>query len=418
MHGILSVRRVAAIGSVALTLASCSMDVSNPSVVDASTIDPLADARVFSLSAQQDFYVAYSGQGSQSGNLINISAVYSNETWTGAVRNETIDIARHVIVDTNLDLNSQFWVPLQTAVATNDQVLSVLKGTPTFNSDIAVARASLWSGFAVALLGEIFCEGTLHVGPALTPAQLQDSAIVRYQQAITVAGSITSAEATKILNTARVGLARAYLQKGDNANALTTANLVPAAFVATTVHVDDAQARGRLGNGVYLLSSGNTQVVATPYRLLADPRVPFVDANANAQDGVTRLYRQTKYTGITAPVRIASGLEARYIAAEAQLKTGGNTAPALALIAERRAAGNQGAFTGTTTAEVLAELMNQRARDFWLEGKHLGDIIRNPTAAALVPPAGSPFYRANFGNFAPLTCLPVPFVEKANNPNY
>lgn len=417
MHDILSVRRVAVIGAVALTLTGCSMDVSNPSVVDASTIDPLADARVFSLSAQQDFYVAFAGQGSQSGNFINISAVVSNETWTGAVRNETIDMARHVIIDTNLDLNSQFWVPLQTAAATNDQVLSVLEGAPTFNSDIAVARASLWSGFAVELLGEVFCQGVLHVGPALTPAQMQDSAIVRFQQAITVAGNLTGAEATKILNAARVGLARAYLQKGDNANAVTTANLVAPAFVATTVHVDDAQQRARVGDGVFLLSSGTTQVVATPYRALADPRVPFVDGNANAQDGVTRLYRQTKYANITAPVRIASGLEARYIAAEAQLKIG-STAPALALIAERRAAGNQGAFTGTTTAQVLAELMDQRARDFWLEGKHLGDVIRNPTAAALVPPAGSPFYRANFGNFAPLTCLPVPFAEKANNPNF
>ena len=418
MHSSLSVRGVAAVGIAALALAGCNTDVSNPGVVDAATIDPVADARVFSLSAQQDFYVAYAGQGGQSGNYINISAVYSNETWTGAVRNETIDISRHVIVDTNIDLNGQFWVPLQVAIGTNDQVLSVLKGTPTFNTDIAVARASLWSGYSIALLGEAFCQGALHVGPALTPVQMQDSAIVRFQQAITVAGAITSAEATKILGAARVGLARAYLQKGDNANALATANLVAPTFVATTAHIDDAQARGRLGDGVFLLSSGNTQVVATPYRLLADPRVTFVDAGGNAQDGVTRLYRQTKYAAITAPVRIASGLEARYIAAEAQLKINGSTAPALALIAERRTAGTQPPFTGTTTQQVLAELMDQRARDFWLEGKHLGDVLRNPTAAALVPPAGSPYYRPTFGTFQPLTCLPVPFAEKANNPNF
>jgi len=118
------------------------------------------------------------------------------------------------------------------------------------------------------------------------------------------------------------------------------------------------------------------------------------------------------------PVRIASGLEARYIVAEAQLKINGNTAPALALIAERRTAGNQPAFAGTTTAQVLAELMDQRARDFWLEGKHLGDVLRNPTAAALVPPAGSPFYKPELGNFLPMACLPVPFAEKANNPNF
>ena len=263
-----------------------------------------------------------------------------------------------------------------------------------------------------------FCQGVLHVGPALTPAQTLDSAIVRFQQAIAIAGPLTSAEAVKITNAARVGLARAYLQKGDNANALTAANLVPAAFVATTVHVDDAQQRTRLGNNVYLTSSGTTQIAAGLYRALNDPRVTSVDAGINAQDARNRLFRQTKYPAVTSPIRVASGLEARYIAAEAQLKINGTTAPALTLIAERRAAGNQPAFTGTTTAAVLAELMDQRARDFWLEGKHLGDVLRNPTAAALVPPAGSPFYKAELGNFLPMACLPVPFAEKANNPNF
>jgi hypothetical protein len=399
-------------------LAGCSMDVKNPNSIEASTIDPVADARVFSLSAQQNFYVAYAGQGTQNGNYINISGIYSNELWSGAVRNETNDMARHVIVDTNLDLNSQFWVPLQTSIGTNDQVLSVLKDTPTFNSDIAVARSSLWSGYSIELLAESFCEGALHVGPALTPAQMSDSAIARFQQALTVASGITSAEATKIAGVARVGLARAYLQKGDNANALAAASLVAPTFVATTVHVDDAQARARLGNGVFLASSGTTQIAAGTYRALGDPRVTATDAGINAQDGRNRLFRQTKYPNITAPVRIASGLEARYIAAEAQLKLNGSTAPALALIAERRTAGGQPAFAGTTTAEVLAELMDQRARDFWLEGKHLGDIIRNPTAAAFLPAVGSPFYKAELGNFQALTCLPVPFAEKANNPNF
>jgi hypothetical protein len=403
-------RRIAVAGVALVTLAGCDTDVNDPSVVQASTIDPIADARVFSLSGQQNFYVAYAG-------LINTSGIYSNELWTGAVRNETNDIARHVIVDTNVDLNGSFWAPMQTVIGTNDQVVSVLRDTPTFNTDIAAARSSLWSGLAVGMLGEIFCEGVLHVGPSLTPAQMLDSAIVRLQLAVTIAGALTGAEATKIVNTARVGLARAYLQKGDNANALATANLVPAAFVATTVHVDDPQARGRLSNGVFIASSATTQIVAAPYRALADPRVTFVDAGINAQDGRNRLFRQTKYPSFTAPIRIASGLEARYIAAEAQLKTGGNTAPALALIAERRTAGGQGAFTGTTTAAVLAELMDQRARDFWLEAKHLGDILRNPTAAALVPPVGSVFYKSEYGNFLPVECLPIPFAERANNPN-
>ena len=404
-------RRAAVAGLAVIALAGCSTDVSDPSVVDAATIDPVADARVFSLSAQQNFYVAYAS-------LINNTGIYSNELWTGAVRNETNDIARHVIVDTNVDLAGAFWNPMQQVIGTNDQVVSVLKGTPTFNTDIAAARSSLWAGLAIEYLGEIFCEGVLHVGPALTRTQMMDSAIVRLQQAVTIASGLTGAEATRILNTARVGLARAYLQKGDNANAITAANLVPASFTSSTVHVDDPQARARLANGVFQASSLTTQIVAQPYRALGDPRVTFVDAGINAQDGRNRLFRQTKYPSFTAPIRIASGLEARYIVAEAQLKANGNTTPALALIAERRTAGGQPAFTGTTTAAVLAELMDQRARDFWLEARHLGDILRNPTAAALVPAPGTVFYKSEYGNFLPIACLPIPFVEKANNPNF
>ena len=406
-----AMRQAAFAGLTVMTLAGCSTDVRDPSVVDAATIDPVADARVFSLSAQQNYYVAYAS-------LINNTGIYSNELWTGAVRNETNDIARHVIVDTNVDLAGAFWNPMQQVIGTNDQVVSVLKGTPTFNTDIAAARSSLWAGLAIEYLGEIFCEGVLHVGPALTRTQMMDSAIVRLQQAVTIASGFTGAEATRILNTARVGLARAYLQKGDNANAITAANLVPASFTSSTVHVDDPQARARLANGVFQASSLTTQIVAQPYRALGDPRVTFVDAGINAQDGRNRLFRQTKYPSFTAPIRIASGLEARYIVAEAQLKANGNTTPALALIAERRTAGGQPAFTGTTTAAVLAELMDQRARDFWLEARHLGDILRNPTAAALVPAPGTVFYKSEYGNFLPIACLPIPFVEKANNPNF
>jgi len=117
-----SKRRIAVAG-MTLALAGCSTDVQDPSVVQAETIDPIADARVFSLSAQQNFYVAYTAH-------INNTGIFSTELWTGAVRNETNDIARHVIVDTNVDLSGSFWSPLQVVIGTNDQVVSVLKAFP------------------------------------------------------------------------------------------------------------------------------------------------------------------------------------------------------------------------------------------------------------------------------------------------
>ena len=185
------------------------------------------------------------------------------------------------------------------------------------------------------------------------------------------------------------------------------------------MHVDDPQARARLSNGVFITSSGTTQIVAGPYRALGDPRVTFVDAGINAQDGRNRLFRQTKYPSFAAPIRIASGLEARYIAAEAQLKINGNTAPALTLIAERRTAGSQTPFTGTTTAAVLAELMDQRARDFWLEAQAHGRHHPEPDrGGARSGRRAASFYKSEHGNFLAPACLPVPFAEKANNPNF
>jgi hypothetical protein len=402
--------RAAATCAAALIVAGCDLDVSNPGIIDAGIFDPVADATMLSMSAQQNFYAVYP-------TLINSTALYSGETWTGAVRQESNDIARRVLVDTNIDLNGAFWAPLQLAIATNDQVVDVLSGVANFDTNLNVARSSMWAGFAIGLMGEIFCQGVLDIGPPMTPAQTLDAAVQRFQRAVDIGGRISGAEANKIANAARVGLARAYLQKGENASAIQAATGVPDDFVANAIYVDDPQSRGRTGNGVFATSAGNIQIVAADYRALDDPRVPFADAGANAQDGRNRLYRQRKYQGFADPIRVASGLEARYIVAEASLKLG-DTAPAMALIAERRAVGGQDTFDGTGVGAILAELMDQRARDFWLEAKHLGDYLRNPAATPLVPEAGTPYYKPEQGAFGELTCLEVPFAEKANNPNF
>jgi hypothetical protein len=303
------------------------------------------------------------------------------------------------------------------AIATNESVLQVLKDAPDAASNINIARSALASAYALVLLAEHFCEGTMLVGPPMTPNQLLDSAIVRFNRAATIAGALTTAEAVKIATSAKVGLGRAYLQKGENANAVTAVTGVPAAFVHNVIHIDDAANRGRAGNALYSTTVANSFVVPAEYRALNDPRVAWQNRSRKAADGILDLYYQLKYPGYATPVRLASGLEARYILAEAQLKQGSTTA-ALALIAERRTAGTQPAFTGATSAEILAELMDQRARDFWLEAKHMGDYRRNPTATPYVPPAGSPFYKSSQGNFGTLTCIPVPNEERSTNPNW
>jgi hypothetical protein len=273
------------------------------------------------------------------------------------------------------------------------------------------------AGFSLVLLAEHFCEGTFLVGPPMSTDQMLDSAIARFTRALPIATAAGGTEGGKIVNASNAGLARAYLQKKDYARAASAAALVPAAFAYNAITVDDASNR-TLGNLAYSYDiGGNVVVVPDAYRALNDPRVPWRNAGRTAQDGTLQYYQQLKYTGYATPIRVASGLEASYVAAEAKLQTGDPSA-ALTLIAARRAANQQPAFTGTSTAAILAELMDQRARDFWLEAKHVGDLRRNPTATPYVPAAGTPFYKPAQGVFGQAVCLPVPVAETSANPNF
>jgi len=403
--------RVATIGLVS-TLSACKMDVVNPGVIDASAFDPSGDAATLSLSAQSNFYKAYTGS-------VYWSAFFSGEAIVGAVRQETNDVGRRVATSSTSDVGNA-WSTLQRSLATNDLVTQTLSKGPNAASDINLARAYMNAGFSLVLLAETYCQGDILVGPPLTPAQMLDSAIVRFKQAVTVGAAAAAAgvaEGTKVVNASNVGLARASLQKKDYAAANTYAALVPAAFVYNAVTVDDASNRA-LGNSTYAYDiGGRLIVVPDAYRALNDPRVAWRDGGVKAQDTGLQYYQQLKYTGYATPVRVASGLEASYIAAEAQLQSG-NAAAATALIAARRSANAQPAFTGTGNAAILAELMNQRAREFWLEMKHLGDWQRNPTATPFVGASGSPYYKTVQGTFGTATCLPVPLSEIIANPNF
>lgn len=406
-----SMRGSALAAAIAVGVAGCDMDVTYPTVLDASQFDPTGDANTLAMSAQSLFTRAYA-------NAIPYSGMFSEEVWVGAVRQETNDIGRRVMTAGTSDVNSALWSPLQRALATNELAIDLL-GAGEAATTVHLARAAMNSGYSMVLIAEHFCQGTIRVGPALEPEEMLDTAVTRFQRAIDVTDDLTGTDATRILNASRVGLGRAYLQQKDYANAAAAVAGVPDDFNLNAVMIDDANNRV-LGNLVYSYDFGSRLLVVPPdYRALNDPRVPWLDTGLDAQATELDYYQQRKYTGYATPIRVASGLEARYIEAEARLMgTPSSTTEALDLIAERRAANGQGVFAGTTQAEILAELMDQRAREFWLEAKHTGDWRRNPAATPYVAAAGTPFYKPTQGNFGDATCLPVPLAEVNANPNF
>ena len=255
-------------------------------------------------------------------------------------------------------------------------------------------------------------------GPELTTLEMLDSAVANFTSANTIGKAINTSESNALANTALVGRARAHLQAGRKAQAAADAAAVPDGFVFNLPYVDDLANRNRMSNRLWQFTlDRGSMTVAEPWRT-GDPRVSFKSPSEHTltpQDPSSGpFYIQNKYPSFTSPIRVASKLEADYIAAEA-----GTTASQLALIAARRAANGRPAYTGGTDAEsVLTELMTQKGFDFWLEGKRLGDFRRNPDNVLYVPVPGAAYFKAGFPAIGNKTCYPLPLQEKDNNPNF
>ncbi len=398
----------------AVGAAGCNMDVTNPAVIDASTFDPNANGPTLSLSAQTNFFTAFQSVALYGG-------LIAGELYTGAIRLQTNKLSSRNFVSTD-DINPDFFAPLSLAIASNLNAATILQSGAAAASDVNLARADMNAAFALELMAETMCAGVIQGGPQLSDAQLIDSAITRFTAAVSVATAAGSAGAN-IVNESNIGLARAYLQRGDYAHATQTAALVPAGFVANVLTSANLSTQSTLGNLIYGTTIGGQAIVPRLYRTLADPRVPLdsTQPGHTTAPGLPYII-QTKYTGYAAPLRLASGLEAQFISAEAQLHQSGATAPALALIATERAAGRQPAYSGgTDTLSVITELLNQRAREFWMEGKKLGDLRRNPSvslAAVLTDPVGAAYYNAGASQFGSAFCTPIPPQETNANPHF
>lgn len=402
--------------SLALQLAACegAMEVRNPNIVVADEVDPEQDAATFARSAFQNLATAYGG-------IVVYTAWFTNEARVGDTFPTRNEYGRRLIDNRNGTHNSEVWAPLALAMESSEGVLDILEG----KSDVNVARAALTAGYSALLMAEAFCQGAIRVDRSAEYAQPQskdqmlDHAIKRFQAAISAGDAAGGAEGTSLANAARVGLARAYLFKGDKANAVSAAKQVPDDFNFNLNYVDDASARGRLSNNVHIFSNARESLVVGPeWRQIADDgdeRIKYIDGERMAQDGVHNFYIQQKYPNYAAPIRLASGLEARYIAAEAS----GDVTEQLALINERRAEFGQAPYAGPNDANsVLTELLFQKGLDFWLEAKRMGDWRRNPDNVKFIIKPSDEYYKPDVGPMGSDTCFPLPAAETDHNPNF
>jgi hypothetical protein len=328
--------------------------------------------------------------------------------------------------------------PMQRArFLTEDAVrrLTVILGD-TVSRDLRVARALAYGGYTYIALGEMMCTTPIDRSVPKTWEEMMTAAVAKFDSAVVIAnaakayyGTLTPAQpnailaADSVITFANVGAARASLNKNDKAKATTYAQLVPANFVFNAYYTDNTTGQihrtyNRIGTG-----NGVGTLTGTPFEAMAgDPRVPRATTPAGRVGTPLSPPSYSSYSNTVAganfvpimSVRIASGLEARYIIAEAA----GPTPATLTFVNERRAAGLQAPVALTGDA-LMAELRDQKSRDFYLDNHRLGDLRRYKKYYNVDLFPKGPYPGSTTGQIynEAIDCWPLPTNEINDNPN-
>jgi hypothetical protein len=277
--------------------------------------------------------------------------------------------------------------------------------------------------------------GDLTFGAGQTTAQIFELALTRFN-------AVLAMNHPSIQDTvARIGKARALLNLGRYNEAAAAVAGVRTNFV---YNVDFSSTTSLPGNGVYYqinsekrsssasqegvngLEFFNRSVTGNNVPATLDPRVP-VNRTGNGLSTTVPHFSQQKYPTRGTAIPLATGLEARLIEAEAQMKAG-NFAGTLTILNALRATPPPLGFTLSSTLAPLTDpgtvagqqQMLFRERAFWLylTAHRLGDLRRmirqyNFTQAQVFP-IGTPIFGGVYGTDVN---LPIPQPEK-NNPEF
>jgi len=431
------------VGVLALSVvAACNTDklvnLTNPDLVTGDVARNAANLNELRNGAQYEFARALTGPPGNNGTpgIIGISGLLTDELWYASTFTGMQDIDRRTIATDNTSLLPVYQY-LHRARNLSEQAAAAFDAVPERKNTEDQAMLTNYAGYSYLFFAETFCSGvpfsttdlngTLTLGPGITTQAMVDSAINRFNLAITRA---TAAGSSDQENLARVGLGRALLAKGDYAGAAAAVAAVPTNFVYTVEYSPNTSGQY---NGLYQnITAEHRSSAATSEGInglhffnrgpsgtnTIDPRVE-IDSIASGSDvSKTPVYQPVKYADLDSPVVLASGVEARLIEAEAALSKGTSNAYLTTLNSLRTSAGMTLLVDPVTPAARNGQFFSERAFWLYLTGHRLGDLRRMVRdygfAQDQVFPTGQTIIGSSYGSDVN---FPVPFQEQ-NNPQF
>jgi hypothetical protein len=406
--------------AVVASVTACNTDqllnVKAPDRVPAETLDDPSQANLLVNGAVADFECAYAAYALAEAIMSDefADAQLGAAAWPYDRRDMAINTGGiYGENGCNSNQNPGIYTPLSTARWQADNALTKLQGWTDeevgSNRTELIATSALYSGFSHTALGMSMCTAAFDLEAPIDQQAIFARAEDRFTTAIDAG---TQVGRDDLVDAALVGRARVRLFQGNTAGAVTDAELVPADFEYDATYASD---QSRRYNRVYASTTQfGLYTVAPESRGIetegaADPRAAVRNDPTNAADPDIDIWGVVKYTSSDSPIRIASYDEARLILAEAK---GGNEA--VTIINDLRGDYGVTAYSGPTDAASIKNLIaHERRVTLFAEGFRQYDIQRFQLPQ--VPAAGTEFPKGGF--YGTTTCLPLPDIERFNNPN-
>lgn len=364
--------------TVCILVWACSKltDVSAPDVVQLGALDNAAGANALRVGSLSGFALVFAG--AEQGQITTSGAIadeFSNAS-SGSIALAFADI--RVLREPS---TSYPYLAMQRSRLDARRAITALQHF------VPAGRAGIGEQFAIAaftevFLGENLCSGIplgeIIDGQPVFGTPLSSDEVLAHAVADFDSAMVYGADSARVLNLARIGRSRALLDRGQFAAAASGVGGVPTGYVYTTQYSATQQ------NGVFsiintsrwLTVSDREGVNGMDFRSAQDPRVPTVFVGKGA-DNLTDVYSFTRYSSVSSPIVLASGVEARLIEAEGFLRAG-DPASALQTLNALRATtpGLAPLALQDNGAAQVDQLFRERA--FWLfaTGHRHGDLRR------------------------------------------